>query len=652
MKSKVQKKYGVQYYLAALVALLTFIVYLPALRNGFIEWDDIRYIVENPDIRTFDAAFLRWAFLDFHISNWHPLTWMSHALDYALWGLNPLGHHLTSIILHAVNTALVVVLAQKLFETARERTPQNAAPSFLNDRTILVAAGVTGLLFGIHPVHVESVAWVAERKDLLCALFFLLSVLQYANAARRMGHGAERMRLTSSATLSALFFFLLALMSKPMAVSLPLVLLLLDWYPLGRIGSGKTLQTAIIQKLPFFALSLASSIVTLLAQRTGGAMASTDVVPLALRTLVATKSLVAYLGKMLLPTRLLPFHPYPKDVSITSFEYLSACVLVILITAACVVLVKKQRIWLAAWVYYVVTLLPVLGIVQVGAQAMADRYAYLPSLGPFLIAGSGVAWASAAIRERWGSGRHHFFSAVVLLVVVILSSVTVRQIKIWQDSIVFWTYEMDNAPEATIAYVNRGIAFMKLGQFDKAIRDYTEAISRKPSDYKAFYNRGVLFAELNLISQAIDDYSNVIALKPSYYDAYNNRGVLYEKLGQFDRAVADYSSAISLNPSNSRAYVNRGLAYDRAGLPERALADLDRAISLNPNDADAHYNRGLFFSKTGQVDRALADLDRAIALNPGDPDAYYNRGLVLQKKGQIDKANQDFLRWKEHSAKH
>ena len=182
-----QRAWHVKYYLAASIALVTFFVYLPALRNEFVYWDDNLYIFENPHIRSLDAAFFRWAFFDFHAGNWHPLTWISHAVDYALWGLNPLGHHLTSIILHAINTALVVVLVLQLFELARERIQQNAAASFLNGRAVLIAAGVTGLLFGIHPVHVESVAWVAERKDLLCALFFLMIIIAYANAVKRMG---------------------------------------------------------------------------------------------------------------------------------------------------------------------------------------------------------------------------------------------------------------------------------------------------------------------------------------------------------------------------------------------------------------------------------------------------------------------------------
>ncbi len=248
-----QKTNKVRFLFAALIAFLTFIVYLPALRNGFVYWDDNLYVFENPDIRSLDLAFFRWAFFGFHVSNWHPLTWISHALDYALWGMNPLGHHLTSIILHAVNTALVVLLALKLLDIVREKSEEKASALFLNNRAVLIAAGVTGLLFGIHPVHVESVAWVSERKDLLCALFFLLSIMMYVNAVTRMGHGAEGKTVPMRALLSALCFFVLALLSKPMAVSLPIVLMILDWYPLNRMRSWKALWPIGIEKLPFFA---------------------------------------------------------------------------------------------------------------------------------------------------------------------------------------------------------------------------------------------------------------------------------------------------------------------------------------------------------------------------------------------------------------
>jgi len=494
-----------------------------------------------------------------------------------------------------------------------------------------------------------------ERKDLLCALFFLLSVMMYLSYARGQttevrqqttdsgnDKGDHRSIFITKQYLLAFGFFVLALMSKPMAVSLPVVLLILDWYPLNRIESRKGVGKVLLEKIPFVALSLASSVITIAAQSSGAAISSLDVVPLSTRLLVAASSLVTYIGKMLLPLDLLPFYPYPKDVSLLSPEHLPAIGLVLGITAACVVIARKQKLWLSAWGYYVVTLIPVLGIVQVGGQSMADRYTYLPSLAPFLIAGSMVAWLSAKARESIELADYRFFAIAVLILGVPLSYLTVQQIRVWHDSVSLWDHVLEKEPEVNIARVNRGIAYLKRGQLDKALEDLNWAIASR-RDHKAFYNRGLLFTKLNLLPQAIADYSSAIALNPSFYEAYNNRGALFEKQGHDDKAVADYNAAISLRPSYFQAYMNRGLVFERAGQYDRALADFDRAIALNPGHPDAYYNRGLFlFNRLGKLDGALADLDRAIALNPGDPDAYFHRGLLFDRMGQLDRAIADF----------
>jgi protein O-mannosyl-transferase len=508
-RSILQKNRKGRYITAVTVALLTFLVYLPTLRNEFVSWDDDRYILENHHIRSMGTGFFRWAFFDFYASNWHPLTWISHAVDYALWGLNPLGHHLTNIILHAVNTALVILLAVKLLDIVREGTPQNAPLSFLNDRTILIAASITGLLFGLHPVHVESVAWVMERKDLLCALFFLLSIIWYTSYVGAEGAEAVRidqfMRFFDRRYLMALGLFILALLSKPMVVTLPVVLLILDWYPLGRIRSFKTLWGACIEKIPFVTLSLASSVITIMAQRSGGAISSLDIVPLSTRLLVAVNSLVMYLGKMLLPLNLIPFYPYPWDVSLFSLKYWFVSGLVLGITASCVVLVRKQKFWLSAWGYYVVTLIPVLGIVQVGAQSMADRYTYLPSLGPFIIAGLMVAWLAVKMRELLGLREYLFSAAAALIIFVPLSYATVRQIHVWHDSISLWDHVLENEPSVYIAYGNRGVAYTLTGRYDKALEDFNAAVLLGPNDSTTYYNRGAFYLRTGRFELAIAD---------------------------------------------------------------------------------------------------------------------------------------------------
>ncbi|HWR59466.1 MAG TPA: hypothetical protein VN328_11325, partial [Thermodesulfovibrionales bacterium] len=365
-------------YVAGAASLATFAVYLSSLQHEFLQWDDTLHILDNPHIRSLDPAFFRWAFFDSYAGNWHPLTWMSHALDYAIWGVNPLGHHLTSNILHAINTFVVVLLVARLWEASSNGLSGSSSPSGLNG---FIVAATTGLLFGLHPLHVESVAWVSERKDLLCALFFMMSVMMYLKylppfpksggevspppsclpagmAAPPLkigrGRGSHDTMGEKRWYLLSFVFFVLALLSKPMAVTLPAVLLIIDWHPLGRIQSFKTLRIAIAGKLPFIALSIISSVLTVFAQRAGGAIKSIEFAPLSKRVLVGVESVIIYLWKMILPLNLSPFYPYPEEASLLSIEYLSAIVLVLGITTACAVMAKRQKFWLSAWGYYVI----------------------------------------------------------------------------------------------------------------------------------------------------------------------------------------------------------------------------------------------------------------------------------------------------------
>jgi tetratricopeptide (TPR) repeat protein len=654
----VQKTNNVKYYLASAVALVAFLVYLSALRNDFVYWDDNLYIFDNPYIRSLDAVFFRWAFLGFHVSNWHPLTWISHAVDYAIWGLNPLGHHLTNIILHAANTALVVMLAMKLLEVARWRSVKNGPSSFLNDRTVLIAAGVTGLLFGIHPLHVESVAWVSERKDLLCALFYLMSIIAYTSYVDRGKLAFENQQLEVGANnernqkkfpikknyLLALGLFILAILSKPMAVTLPAVLLILDWYPFGRIRSFNTAWASIIEKLPFIVLSLISSLITILAQGTGKAFQTMDFMPLSVRALVAVKSLAAYIGKMLLPVNLLPFYPYPKYASVFSLEYILSIGFAIVATIACMVLARKQKVWLAAWGYYVITLIPVLGIIQVGGQAMADRYTYLPSLGPFFVAGL----CSALISDKFFSEKRHgsfsgkAYAAAALFLAIFLSYLTLRQITVWRDSFSLWTSVIQKGDEKLpMAYVNRGAAFQKAGLLDKAVADYEMAVNLDPSDYRAYISLGRILEQMGLFDRAKEAVEKAIASNPSSHEAFRNRGLLMEKNGQFDEAIADYSKAIALQPTYFEAYNNRGLIYAKMGRFDKAIADYSEAITINPRHFNAYINRGVAFTLNGQFENALEDFNRAILLGQDDSISYYNRGMFYRRIGKNELALSD-----------
>lgn len=613
-------------YLALVIAVAVLVLYLPALQNDFVNWDDQYYIFENPHIRSFDPAFLKWALFDFYASNWHPLTWMSHAIDYAFWGLNPMGHHLTSIILHTANTFLVVLLIIKILEVLKQSAAKKTRLlEFLSERTMLITGGVTGLLFGIHPVHVESVAWVSERKDLLCALFFILSIITYTSYVKGLVDKAARHNSTAFFLnryyFIAVFFFILALLSKPMAVTLPVVLLILDWYPFQRIHSVKTLQPVLAEKIPFFAFTLVSAVLTVLAQKSGAALAAVETIPFSLRIFVAAKALLAYLWHMIWPLNLIPFYQhYRKGEFFEILEYIAPIVVVAGITAACVLIAKRRKMWATAWGYYVVTLIPVLGIVQVGSQLMADRYTYLPSLGPFFLMGlfaAGISEKKYTTEKQQMMGKI-LASAAAVVMLVSLSSLTLKQIAVWKDTISLWNRVIEKDPSTWSAYKERAEAYKRKGEFDKAIQDYSTTIALDPRDCDAYYNRGLVHYKIGQPEKALEDYDAAISLNPRFLDAYNNRGVVHTVAGAFDKAAEDFSRLISLSPNYADAYRNRGFAFFSMGQYKSAVEDFDMAIRLDPSNPHAYYNRGNLYAKMRQQVNARADFTKACGL--GDED--------------------------------
>ncbi|MHB8845757.1 MAG: tetratricopeptide repeat protein [Nitrospirota bacterium] len=535
-------------FLAMAVSILTTVVYLPALRNGFV-YDDEFYIVPNEHIRALDLDTLSWAFFRSHESNWHPLSRLSHAIDHAVWGLDPFGHHLTNILLHGANAALVVLLVLALLDGAGRFPTKGPGVS---ERSMLITAGVTGLLFGLHPIHVESVAWVSERKGLLCGLFTLLGLLQYGKYTAGMRGGdspdQQRPRLFDRYYRSTLVWFLLALMSKPMAVSFPIVLLVLDWHPYGRAalpGSGRAL---VIEKLPFLALALCSALITLLIQGAGSSIQSTAFAPLSIRALVVAQSYMAYLGKMLMPLNLLPLYPYPRTASLLDPAYFLPILLMAVITAFCVVNARKRPAATALWAYYLVTLLPVIGIVQVGAQAMADRYTYLPGIGPFLAAGLAIS-RGLERTGRFAAGKRAARFAVPVLAVcaiAVLSVLTIRQISIWKSDLDLWTRVVEKGTEP---------------------------------NYIPYYNRATTHLGMDRPEQAILDLTAALALRGDWYSIYNNRALAYAKLGRFDKAVSDYDQALSLHQDGS-LFRNRGFANLQAGRLEQAIVDFESACGF------------------------------------------------------------------------
>ncbi|MGD0884952.1 MAG: tetratricopeptide repeat protein [Thermodesulfovibrionales bacterium] len=641
----------VPYYLAAFVSLIALALYLPALRNDLVSWDDTVYVITNLHIRSLNWAFFKWAFSDFYASNWHPLTWLSHAFDYAFWGLNPLGHHLTNNILHAMNTFLVVLLCIKLLEMWKERSMPEEASAFLDRRKIMIAAGVTGLLFGLHPLHVESVAWVAERKDLLCGLFFLLSISAYTNYIRGLLSEPFEKKKTGSlffnrSYLVSLAFFVLALLSKPMAVSLPVVLLLLDWYPFQRIRSWKSFRDLGVEKLPFIVCSLISSILTIMAQRTKGAMEMMALVPLRARMLVAAKAIVAYLGKIAVPVALSPYYPYPElqEVTLASPQYLFAVIFVVGLTAILLVVAKKQRVWLSAWGYYVATLIPVIGIIQVGSQSMADRYMYLPSLGPFLLIGLIAAWvwSKADSLRHWRPAVKGFTIALAISLVISLSYVTLEQIAVWKDDLTLFTDMVRKSPNAPVPHNDLGNAYLNQNRLDEAVHEFLTALKLKPDYAEACYNLATAYLKQNRLDEAVHEFLTALKLKPDYA-AHANLAAAYLNQNRLDEAVNEFFAALKLEPDSAEAHYNLATAYLKQNRLDEAVHEFLAALKLEPDYAEAHTNLATAYLKQNRLDEAVNEFLAALKLRPDFAEAHTNLATTYLKQNRLDEAVNEFL---------
>jgi tetratricopeptide (TPR) repeat protein len=516
--------------LAAAVAFVGVVVYLPALANGFTNWDDPGYILENSHLGPLDLHFLAWAFTTFRQANWHPLTWLSLGVDRALFGLDPLGYHLSNVLLHGATTLIVVLLVGWLFGRARGAC----------DGRSLVAAAVAGLIFAVHPLHVESVAWVSERKDVLCGVFYVFAVLCYLRFAE------HHRKMQYLASLGA---FALALLAKPMAVSLPVVLLILDAYPLARLTRPGWTQV-VVEKVPFVSLGIASSVATIVAQWRGGALVAIRHIGLGARLWVAERGLGFYLAKLALPINLSPIYPLESEVSPWRWDYLLSLALVLGVSATAVVVRRRAPLIGALWVAYLVMLLPAIGIVQVGQQAAADRYMYLPLLAP------AIGIASLVIRI-WQGGRSVRTALLVtaLVTMVSLSILTIRQIGVWRDSPTLWAWVIKKQPGAAMAHYNLGEYLRGKGDLDGAGRCWRRAAEIEPSFSWPLNQLGNLAVLHGTLDEARSYYDRATRVNMYDAEAQYNFATFLEDQGEVAEALVHYQVFLRVAPPSKFAYM-------------------------------------------------------------------------------------------------
>ena len=596
--------------IAVLLVLVTIALYWPVTGHDFIGYDDDHYVLDNTHVTsglTLENA--RWAFRSGYASNWHPVTWLSHMLDCQMFGLNPWGHHLTNVLLHALNAALVFALLQQMTGATL--------------RSLFVAA-----LFAVHPLRVESVAWVAERKDVLCGTFGLLSLVFYARYARksvisnqwpviggqasetaanyntsRITHHASRFHPPSSLFyLLSLCCFALGLMSKPMLVTWPFVMLLLDYWPLRRLelstpnAQRSTILRLVTEKVPFAVLALVTSVVAFMVQKQGGAVAEVEMLPLAARSGNALVSYCRYLAKLFWPTDLTLLYPHPGHWPLE--KVLLAGGLLLGISLLMIVQWRRYPFLLMGWLWFCGTLVPVIGFVQVGDQAMADRYAYLPALGIFVALVWGLhGLAKGACYQQIG------LSVAGAAAIVLCLALTRQQLGHWKDDEALFRHALAVMQNNYLAHKAFGDALDMKGQTDEAISQYREALR----------------------------------LKPDYADAHNNLGGALCKKGQIDEAISQYQEALSLKPDYPEARYNLATLLVGKGRLEEAIRHFQRVLSVKPDYAEAHNNLGATFYQQRRMGEAISQYQEALKLKPEYADARKNLEAALAARADSAK---------------
>lgn len=603
--------------MALALVIVTAATYGPGCAaNEFVNYDDPGYITDNFHVLGgLSGENTWWALTTTHFVNWHPLTWLSFQLDAQLFGADPRGYHVTNLLLHTASSVL-------LFYGMRWLTGR------------LWSSALVAGLFALHPLHVESVAWAAERKDTLSGLCAVLTVWAYVRYVEQPN--LRRYLLVATA-------FALGLMAKSMLVTLPFVLLLLDYWPLGRFPGtppkpairSSSFRWLVAEKLPLLALAVASGVMTLLAQHEGGARNPTGRLPLRLENAIV--SYARYLGKTILPLDLAPFYPFPSD-HYPIWQVVGAALLVGGIT----VLVWRQRrqrpYLLVGWLWFVGMLMPVLGIVQVlGGHAWADRYTYLPLIGVFIMLAGGAAELAArrpALRGVLG--------AAGVLVLAACAVGSGRQVSYWHDSATLWNHTLAVTSDNYMAQNNLGTEALARHQDREAFAYFTRALEIKPKFAIGHYNLGLVYAERGDPVHAAWQFNEALTIQPDYALAHNGLGDVLAQQGRLTEALDQYAEAVRLAPENATAHHNLGRTLAQLGKLDAAVAELKTALRLHPDDAKAHANLGVTLALQGKQDAALVEYAEVLRLDPANVEVHINLGVAYLELGQLDEAARQY----------
>lgn len=597
-----------EWFLVILILIGTFLVFSPVLKGDFVDWDDDENITINPNIGGLSAENIKGIFSSTVTGGYTPLVSLSFAVESEIFGIKPGVYHFNNLMLHLLVTLLVFIFLRKL--------GINQFVSF----TVMI-------LFGIHPMRVESVAWITERKDVLYSLFFFLSLLSYLAF-----HKSKRIIFY----LLALLAFLPALLSKIQAVSLPLILLLIDYF-----FEKKFLIRHIRNKIPFFILSLVAGVAGVFVLLNEGILDTGTVLPFTQRIFIGTYTLCVYLIKSVVPYQLSALYPYPEKLT---WVYYASALVVILLAWLVIKQGKQRKDLIFGTLFFLFTVMFMLQIVGAGQGFMADRFTYLPYIGLFFLIGQGL---NTLINSKWKN-------QVIIAGMIyagFLGTVTWMRTQVWENTETLFSDVAAKYPEIAVAHNNLGVYYRRQNQNDKAIAAYGKSIELDPAGYVSYNNRGEIYFELGEVDQALKDMNAALALKPDYVKALSNRGAVWGLKQEYNLALKDLDRAISLDPANLSAYSNRILVYYSLGNYERALQDANTYLSIQSDEGDLYNVRGLCLMQLNRNQEALADFNQSVRLNPTAGSYYQNRSTLLYKMGDTKGALKDILKARELGVK-
>ncbi len=602
----------------ASILIITYISVSPSLKNGFTNWDDNVYVTENNLIMHLKAENIKIMFFDFLNCNYyHPLTFLSLAIDYNSVKLNPARYHLVNVLFHILNTLLVFIFIYRL-----------------SGKKVTVAA-IVAIVFGIHPMHVESVAWITERKDVLYAFFFIGALITYLSYLRKEARSFLFYFFT-------LVLFILSVLSKPSAIIFPVILLLIDFFMKRKFDIK-----CLLEKTPFFIISIIFGIITIKDQ-SNVAITEWSAIAIHHRLIFASYGFITYIYKLFIPFNLSAFYPYPTKFPIT--EALPA----IFYAAPFIALglfflvyksLKISRLYAFGFLFFFFNIIMVLQFLSVGPALMAERYTYMSYIGLAFIGGMEFDRLYNS-KKVFANAIKYFVTGLLIIYGIMFASLTYQRTQVWKNSNTLWTDVIKKFPlKVEVAYKNRGNYFAReANQYDKALQDFNTFISISPYDATILNNRGNLYVLMQKPELSIADYTKAISIDPTYYDSYINRGITYANIGKYDLALADMDKAIKLNPGKNDVYKNRAFCYSSMGKYEEAIKDYNLLITKEPESVGNYLNRGIAFFNSKRYNEAIADFSMTIQLDTANKVAYCNRSQAYNLIGDYKNALSDALK--------